>query len=266
MTFFLTTLFVLGLIIGSYLNVIIYRSVFPPKTSKKRSFCPHCSHKLAVLDLIPLLSYLLLRGKCRYCHEKISLRYPVTELTTGVLFCLLGVYYYNQFINESAGPFNTYVTLLYSLFVISALISLFFTDLYWGILPDSIIKFSFIVSLIYTLYAAVVNGYLIFFEPLLGSAVVGIFFFLLIFFSKGAAMGGGDMKFGFWLGFMLGWPRIIPALFIAFLTGSLLSVMLIMLGVKKFGNTIPFGPFLALGTYIAFLCGKEIIDIYLNLL
>ena len=251
----LSFLFIFGLIIGSFINVLVYRSIHQEDSKNLFSICPKCKHSLSPLDLVPLLSFLILKAKCRYCDKPISWSYFVGELSTSLLFVLVGSYYLND-------P----IALVYSLIIVSLLIALLFTDLYYGILPDRLILSGVVTSGLFLVTTALYRGDIL---SLLGnvlSAVASfIFFFLFIYFSKGKAMGGGDAKLGFWLGLFLGFPGTLVALFIAFLTGGLIGVMLILTKTRRFGQTVPFGPFLVIGSLIAYLWGNQIFNWYLNL-
>lgn len=248
----LIILFILGTIIGSYVNSVVFRLGLGTKDSPQRSYCLHCFRTLEPKDLIPLISFLILRGKCRYCKQSISYRYLIGELVMGGVFVLVGL-------NHSYLSVN----LGYYLIVASVLTALFFTDLYEGVLPDKIVFLGVIITLIYLVISQ--RGL----TPLINSIISGLasalFFFTFVYFSKGKALGLGDVKFAFWLGLLLGWPEIALALFIAFLTGALCGVILILLRVKKFGQTIPFGPFLSLGSLATLVWGKQILNWYLSL-
>lgn len=245
-------LFIFGLTIGSFLNVVIYRSA--SKESSRRSICPNCKSKLKIWDLVPILSFLLLAGKCRYCHKPISLRYPLVELTTAFGFTIVGLIVTNDFLE-----------LVYTLFIISTLEALFFIDLFFGILPNRIILLGLFSTFIYWLlrFDSLTPTFIV--QTFLTAFVLGGLFFSIVYFSRGKAMGGGDVKLVFLMGLVLGWPKALPALFFAFLTGALLSVMLIMLGAKRFGQTIPFGPFLTSGAFVSLFWGNQIINWYLSL-
>lgn len=273
-------LFFFGLCVGSFLNVVIDRLPKGENVIKGRSRCPWCGRALAGRDLVPLLSFALLKGRCRCCGQKISRQYPLVELATGLLFAS-SIY--------SSSPY----LLIFSSFF---LIPIFVIDLKHGIIPDKIVHPA--IALV-TSYQLLLTGsrvwgmwwdlksdigglgpYLLqtdFFKnhawlelrPLLwtlfGSLVLYSFFFILHSLFKGRAMGGGDVKLAFLVGLIAGWPNMIAAVFTSFLTGAMVIVILMMLGKKRFGETVPFGPFLVLGTHIALFWGDGILR-YLNLL
>lgn len=231
--------FILGLCVGSFLNVLIYR--LPSGLSLGgRSFCPNCHKKISWYDNIPVLSFLILRRKCRSCRSPISVRYLIVELLTGALFLL--VYY----------SFSSSLWLMvYGLWLVSALIVIFFVDLKHQIIPDQIIYPTILISLPFTINHLPFVVY--------SALAAGLFFLLLHLVTKGRGMGFGDVKLAFLMGLILGFPKIILALYLAFLTGAIVGVILILGRKKRFGQHIPFGPFLAGSTLIVFFGGQEIL-------
>ena len=283
------TLFAFGLCVGSFLNVIIDRLPKGESVVGGRSRCPDCGHTLAWYDLVPLLSFVFLKGRCRYCDEKISWQYPLVELATGVLFVL------PSFLSSAFGLLNLSSVLcpLSSIF----LVPIFVIDLKHGIIPNKLVfpavglvtSYRLLItgSRIFSLYQNLKNDvgglgqYLLqtdFFchharlelRPLLWTLLGSVFlffcFFVLHSLFKGRALGGGDVKLAFLVGLIAGWPNMIVAVFSAFLTGAVVSVILMTLGKKKFGETVPFGPFLVVGTYTALFWGEQILGRHLGLL
>jgi len=248
--------FIFGLCAGSFLNCVIYR-LEQKKSLKGRSFCPHCKHTLSWQDLFPVFSFLFLKGKCRYCHKKISIQYPLVELFTGVLFVL---------ILASVCPISVlyqYISVLY-LFVISCLLIIIFVyDLKHYIIPDKILFPAIAIAVIYDLIPPY-NWSNIFYIFL--AAVIASAFFLIIFLvSKGRAMGFGDVKLAFLMGLLLGLPNVLAALFLAFFFGAIIGLILMGFGKKGLKSEIPFGPFLIAGTFIAMLWGEQLINWYMNI-
>ncbi|MEX0621595.1 MAG: prepilin peptidase [Candidatus Woykebacteria bacterium] len=268
--------FVLGLAIGSFLNVVAYRSVQGGSVFFARSKCPHCKVDLKSADLIPIVSFIQLKGKCRYCGEKISWQYPLVELTTGFLFAFTYIYWGNlagfQFPETSvqylfAGNWllaTSYFT--YLLFVVGVLIVLFVTDIRDGLLPNSVILPSAALVGAYKL-ALLVFGYMVpqnLLLDLVVAFVAAAIFFAIVYISGEKAMGGGDVKLIFLIGLIVGWPVLLLSLFVGFLTGALVAVMLLLIGKKRFGETIPLGPFLTIGAFVSLFWGQEIIELYLR--
>ena len=240
-------IFVLGLAVGSFLNVLIDRLPKDKSIIKGRSYCDHCKKPLRWYDLIPLLSFLILKGKCRNCHFSISFYYPMVELVTGVVFVL-------TFDHLRGGSLDI-VALAYYLFILSSLIVIFFTDLKYGIIPDKIVYPAILTVSIYTIF----NFQFSIFNYFLSALGAFLFFLILYLVTKGRGMGFGDVKLVFILGLFLGFPKAVVAFYIAFLTGAIFGCILIVWGKKKFfGGTIPFGPYLVLGTFISLFWGEAI--------
>ena len=253
-------LFLLGLAFGSFLNVLVWRTKNGTSAIKGRSKCPHCHHQLAWFDLIPVISWVWLKRRCRYCQKPIHIQYPTVELLAAGLF---GLSYH-------AWPYEL-ITVEAKLYFASWLVALLLMiglavyDLRWMILPD---KFTF--TLIGVSSAAVlING---FNEPALiteatgGAAVAWLFFGALYYGSGGRWLGGGDLKFALSMGLWLGLDHIAVGLALSFYSAS--AVVIPLLAFKKLKRTqpVPFGPFLILGTIIATLYAQELIDWYLEIL
>ena len=249
----------MGISIGSFLNVLIYRYKKSENFLVSRSFCPKCHHKLFWYDLIPLFSFFLLKGKCRYCEKSISFHYPLVEFLTGALFCFV---FYKLEINF---PFFIYFSVISLL-----LILIFFYDLKYYIIPNvtvySLIVFTFIFNLFSEVFPEVsgfVPKYSIL-NTLFTAFGITFCFFLIFLISQGKWLGFGDVKFVFFMGLFLGFPKILVAIFCASFFGSIIGLALIVLGKKGFKSEIPFGPFLIIGTYFALLYGQNFINWYLK--
>jgi prepilin signal peptidase PulO-like enzyme (type II secretory pathway) len=238
--------FIFGLIVGSFLNCVIYRLETKESFLKGGSYCPRCKHILSWKDLVPIFSFLLLKGKCRYCQKPISLQYPLVEFFTGILF----VFTFYRFL--STNPSN-FLIFLCQLLVVSCLIVVFVFDLKHYLIPDYIIYLAIFFSL--------------FCQPFkIWNLALGIlpslFFLAIILVSKETWMGWGDFKLAVLMGIFLGWPKILTALFFAFFSGALIGLVLIALKKKKLQSQIPFGPFLVAGTFFAFFLGQEMLSFY----
>ncbi len=233
-------IFILGLAVGSFINVLIDRNSTDESIIFGKSHCDNCKKNIAWYDLIPVLSFIFLFGKCRYCKSRLSLYYPTVELSTGILF--VATFYFL--------PSTSYflLSILYSLFIVASLISIFFIDLKYGIIPDKIVYPAIAVSFLYLLYAMPYTLY----SHLLSALGAFVFFLILFLVTRGRGMGVGDIKLAFLMGLILGFPEIVVALYLAFLTGAVAGVILILWRKKKLrGSTIPFGPFLVLGTILS---------------
>jgi len=254
MSIFLSiSIFLFGLAIGSFLNCVIYRMENKKSFLRGRSYCPNCKHVLSWKDLIPVLSFIILKGKCRYCNKRISIQYPIVELATAILFLML--------LNLESGIMN--YEFLFLVLNSSFLILIFVFDLKHYIIPDSAIFPAIIITFLYNLitnYELLITNYLF-------SALAAAGFFLIIYLvSRGKWLGFGDVKLAFFMGLFLGWPLIIPALFFSYLIGAIMGIIMIALKKKGLKSEIPFGPFLIIGTYIGLFWGNEIINWYLNFL
>ena len=272
----LVIIFIFGSAVGSFLNVVAYRSLHGGKILLDRSKCPQCKHLLGPHDLIPILSFVFLSGQCRYCRKKISWQYPLVEISAAFLFVLAYLQLNSSFQGQA---FSLEVlSLVYTLFILSVLMVVFITDLKEGIIPDKVIFPAVgITALLKTALAflqlqepiQVVGAPTISFQQIGFDAATGVttgfIFFLIVLLSRGKGMGGGDIKYAAFLGFALGFSSTAVALFLAFLTGASLALILILIGKKRFGQTIAFGPFLSLGAFIALLWGQQITDWYLRI-
>ncbi len=240
-------IFLYGIVIGSFVNVCIYRIPLKEDIVKERSHCMSCGHVLRWYELIPLVSYLVQKGKCRNCGTKLSVQYPIIEGTNGVLYVLIAVI--NGFNVDS---------LLYCL-LISALIALSVIDWRTYEIPIGINVFILALGLIMT--ALHYEDWL---NHVIGFFAVSIFIYIIILATKGRGMGGGDMKLMAAAGLLLGWKEIILAFILGCILGSVIHV--IRMKVSKAEHTLAFGPYLSLGILITVLCGQLILNWYLGLL
>jgi leader peptidase (prepilin peptidase) / N-methyltransferase len=245
-------IFIFGLCIGSFLNVVIDRLPKDESIAKGRSHCDYCQKTLAWYELIPLLSYILQRGQSSCCHKKLSLQYPLIELITGVGFITIYLLSY---------PFP----FLYSFFILfidlslfCILLVIFMIDLKTFLMPEALIATGCILSIIRGLAT---ESFLIHFIPLsfllhviLPAFGAFLFFYIIWFYTKGRGMGFGDVELAVLLGLISGYPGIIFTLYIAFLTGATVGVILILIRQKSMKSKLPFGPFLIFGLlgYILF--------------
>lgn len=253
MTFNLILLFIIGLAIGSFLNVLILRIDDLKSIINTRSHCPQCKKALNWYDLIPLVSFIVLQAKCRHCGRQISWQYPIVELITGLLFVFLGL------------SFGIGWALVYYLFIFSLLTVVFVYDLKTQTVPD--------VFLWIALAAAAVGGWYFGNFTLLsmvyGAIIGGGFLALLVFFSKEKWMGRGDVFAGLILGCLVGSPNALFGLMFAFIGGSVIGLVYVLV---KYGSlkqaylkdSLPFTPFIILATLFTLVYGKYIIDWYLG--
>ena len=259
-SFFVFFFFVFGLIAGSFLNCVIYRVEKGESFLRGRSYCPSCSHALTWQDLIPLFSFFSLKGRCRYCQEKISSQYPLVELATGVIFAI--VFFFNGF--------HSFLALAYFLVVSCFLILIFAYDFKHLLVPDLFVYIPIVFSLVYL--AFFLFGSLDFeaakvalLQHLFSAFLALGLFAILVLVSRERWMGSGDIGIGFLMGLILGWPKTIVALLLSFFIGALLGIALMIARKKGLKSEIAFGPFLVLGTFLALFLGDKIIAWYLSL-
>ena len=243
----LIVIFLFGIVIGSFLNVVIYRVPKHEDIVVTGSHCMECGYRLAWYDLIPIVSYLVLRGRCRNCGCKLSVQYPLIEGLNGVLYVLIVVI--NVFNVDS---------LLYCL-LISALIALSVIDWRTYEIPIGINIFILALGLI-----ATAIHYQDWLNHVIGFLAVSVFIYIIILATKGRGMGGGDMKLMAAAGLLLGWKEIILAFILGCILGSIIHV--IRMKVSKAEHVLAFGPYLALGILITVLFGQPILGWYLGLL
>lgn len=245
----LITFFITGLFFGSFLNVLIDR--VPRKESiLGRSYCETCRSVLSWKDLIPVISFASLFAKCRYCGASLSFFYPAVEIVTGIAFA--GIYYFvwTNFQNLLIP------SLLFYLILACSLVVIFFSDLRYGIIPDKIV---------FPTLAFVITYILVFDKRALTLSflsAMGLFVFFLIIYlvTRGRGIGLGDLKFSLLMGFSLGFPHSLVAIYLAFLTGGISAIILILWGKKRFRrDTIPFGPFLVIGSLLSLFLGDIIV-------
>lgn len=241
-------IFIGGIFIGSFLNVCIWRLPREESIIRPGSHCPACSTLLRGWDLVPVLSWLFLRGKCRTCGAKISARYPLVELLTGGLFLVVFFRY---------GPTPELLT---SLVFTSFLVAIAFIDLDHQIILDGMLACLAGTGLILQWATGAVG----FVSMLIAAGAGGGLLLLLAVISRGG-MGGGDVKFAAALGFWLGWPGIMIGLFFGFILGGLISGLLLLFRLRGRKDFIPFGPFIAMGAWLTLLYGKKILAWYFGL-
>lgn len=259
-------LFALGLAIGSFINVVIYRMVHNDSALRGRSYCDNCKEPIAWYDNIPLVSFLLLHRRCRHCGAPIPWEYPAVEFLTGSLF----IWWYfigSTFFRLSAKPF-LFLQPLFWLFVGLILVVIFFADFIYFIIPDSAVLLLGLATLGYRLLLTTQHIMMPrdFYLSIVSGVAAGLFFLFLYLATRRKGMGLGDVKYVVVMGLLLGWPSILVGLFMAFVIGASVGVSLIVLGKKHLQSRIPFGPFLVIGTLIALLWGEKLATMYLSTL
>ena len=270
--------FIIGLILGSFLSVVFMRleineaaGASRRKRSKKvakeimfgRSRCDHCKRQIAWYDNIPLVSYLLLRGQCRHCGQPIDQYHPVLELCSGLLVATAYLYYGATWQMVVAGLFGLFMLLIFSY------------DLRHQIIPNVVVVPAIVLALVVLLYQFLLfSGHagwqltLWSSDPessLLAGGAVGLFFLALSVVSRGTWIGGGDIKLAVLIGLLVGWPYALVAVMLAYLTGTLYAVLLLVFGKATLKSSIAFGPMLVIGYFVAAFYGDVIVNWYQGL-
>ncbi len=247
---------VLGLCVGSFLNVVIYRLPLKMSLSKPSSHCTTCDYVLRWYDNIPVISYIMLGGKCRSCKERISPRYMLVELANGILWLLCVILFWKQ------SPVYAVLTAL----AITVMICIFFIDLEHLIIFN---RFSIALALL-GVGCIFTDPYTVWYDHLIG-ALAGALLFLLIYFGailvlKKEGMGFGDVKLAAAGGLLLGWQRFIFAIIVASVTASIVLLIIRIKNKHEKGREYPFGPFIVLGITLSLFVGAPIMDWYIGLL
>ncbi|MBU0721874.1 prepilin peptidase [Patescibacteria group bacterium] len=285
-------IFLFGLIFGSFLNCLIWRGhkkipLIPfVKAGNKwnRSYCPKCKKQIAWYDNIPVLSFIMLGGKCRQCKQSISWQYPVVELATGLLFaaaflnnfefsqlCLAwqaqGILNFESIFNDlifnnSIKIHNSklIIQLLRDFFLISVMIVIFIYDLRWYLILDIVTLPACLVMLIFNLSLG-----FSWWNLLISGIIGGGFFLIQLIISKGKWIGGGDIRLGLLIGLSLGWPGGLVAIIISYFIGSIAGTGLILAGKKQWDSEVPLGIFLTVGAIITLFWQEQILNWYLNI-
>lgn len=243
--------FLVGLFLGSFLFVVADRSSRGISFVRGRSKCENCKHVLSWYELIPVLSYLFQKGRCRHCKIKLSIWYPLSELLTGLVVALIFM---------TAFPLGLPVLILFELISL-CLLTISFADMRYEIIPFPLVVIATLAACMVVYLMApmsIVNH-------LLSGLGAGLFFLIIFLVTRGKGMGFGDVLYVICMGLILGFPGIFYGLYLSFVLGALISLILVAMKKKKLhGGTIPFGPFLVLATFIMMIWGKEIVQMASN--
>jgi len=243
MIYYYLTVLIFGLVIGSFLNVVIWRIPRDESISFPPSHCPKCNNHIRPYDLIPVISYIILGGRCRYCKEKISIEYPIVELINGIMYVFL---FYKFPMSLKAIEYSFLFSLLLSISIIDFKTQLVDDKMILfggaGVLVFELINKGFSMKLLDNLYGA-----------LTGAVVIG----LIVYLTRG--MGEGDIEIFALCGFVLGFKYTLLSLWLSFILGGIIGVTLLLLKIKKRKDPIAFGPYIALGSMIVLLYGDSLI-------
>lgn len=244
----------IGASVGSFVGVLVDRLPRGESIFFGRSHCDNCRKKLSFFELIPIISYTFLRGKCSKCKKKIPSRLFIIELSSALLYIILAWAFMSGYIYLPE--------FIFLIIVAPAFLSIFTTDLIHGIIPDQMLILILVAASAFLIFGNQSN----IINHVLSAFGAGLIFFALFWLTRGQGMGFGDVKFSLVLGFILGFPAIIIGIYGAFLTGAIVSIILVLCGKKKLhGSTIPFGPFMVVSAAIAYFFGIELLDYFLKL-
>ncbi len=254
-------LVIFGLALGSFINALVWRLKTKRNWVSERSVCPHCKHVLAAKDLIPVVSWLTLGGKCRYCKKPISAQYPAIELLTTVLF-VCSYLFWPYTLMTVAGVAALVVWLLCLIILVALLVY----DLKWMLLPNSLVAVLTVFAVVFTILRAASSDGVV---GLVQSFVSGITFFAIFWtlftVSKGKWIGGGDVKLALPLGLLAGGiAEVFLIIFLASLIGTLYVLPSLVRGKVKVKTKLPFGPLLIIATVVVVLFGGPVINWYLH--
>lgn len=260
-------IFILGLVVGSFLNCVIYRLEVDDSFARGRSYCPNCKHILEAKDLIPVFSFLFLKGKCRYCKQKISIQYPIVELAIAILFLINWLNFSNN-----VWLFGFYCLISFIMAII------FIYDLKHCLVPIDFVYAGLVITLIFHIIRfvsiknnlinnglSVLNNFWLYIAPYFWGAIIPfLFFWFLYFISKEKWMGLGDSKIVLLMGLILGLKGVFISLLVANFLGAIIGLILINFKKKGFKSEMAFGPFLVIGFFVV-LYFKEITYWFYNL-
>ncbi|MCR4313891.1 MAG: prepilin peptidase [Candidatus Uhrbacteria bacterium] len=251
--------FIVGVSIGSFLNVVIFRTHEGEAIVRGRSKCRVCENPIRAGDLIPVLSYLRLRGQCRACHAVISWQYPAVELATGLLFVLFYLMVATR-MGNNFGLLSVGLSILRYWVFVAFLVIIFLYDLRHMLIIDRFTIPAMIFAILMNLWLGTVPAW----SLLVGSLVLAGFFWVQFAISKGTWVGGGDIRMGALMGFMLGLEQGLVALFLAYMFGAAVGIVMMACGKATRKTPVPFGSFLAVATLVTLFAGQPLIHWYLT--
>jgi len=259
---------VLGLAIGSFLNVVAYRVPLGLSVVSPASACPGCGNEIAARDNVPLFSWIVLRGKCRHCAEPISPRYIIVEAMTGVAFVTVALRFLPDVLAASSvpGAVSGVIALIAFLYLAAITVALSAIDIDVHKLPNRIVLPSYLVGAVLLGAAALLSGDPIALARAAAGAGMLVAFYLVLAIAKPGGMGMGDVKLagvlGLYLGY-LGWEQLVVGAMGAFLLGGIFGIAVLIVRRSKGGRAIPFGPWMFAGAWVGIFAGEQITGAYL---
>lgn len=252
-------LFFLGAAVGSFLNVLISRSIEGKDWQRGRSKCDHCGKVLSWYDMIPVVSYIVYRGRSKCCGKRLSMQHPVVEIMVGTLFVwwlAVGTLFF-QLVSQPLSLIQP----LYWLIIGIILLTIFIADWSYGLIPTVFVSLGVVMTILYRLILIWLGPYQVIDLGLSLVSALGaaMFFASLRWVTRGRGMGDGDVILAFLLGLILSWPKVIPGILAGFVLGAGVSLLLIALRLKTLKSTIPFGPFMISGFVVTLLYGSKLL-------
>ena len=253
---------VIGLVIGSFINVVVFRTHAGESWVKGRSKCQSCLEPIAAVDLVPVMSFFALKGRCRHCSSVIEWQYPAVELVMGILFGLLyaraalGIG-----IPAFVDPSEVFALFVRDVTVASFLVIIFVYDFKYSYILDRFTLPAMVLALMFNVLLGADVWSL-----LLGGLLIGGFFAIQFLISNGKWIGGGDIRLGMLMGFLLGAEIGLLALFLSYLFGAIVGIYLVAMKKRALDSHVPFGTFLAFGTLIAMIWGEQLLAWYVGMM
>lgn len=251
--------FTVGIALGSFVNAWVWRTKEGKSVAKGRSMCPDCKHQLSARDNIPVISYLLLKGRCRYCDKTISIQYPLVEIITSLLFVALYVYF-------SPSDAYMWIQLLAWCVATVLLVAAFVYDLRWMILPDKFTLPVIAIGIGLLVLQSIQFGVSSIYAQLIATLIFTGLYIAIWVLSKGKLLGGGDIRLALLMGLLLSVPQLLVGVFVAYTVGALVGVLLIAIKLKKRTDAVPLAPFLIFGLYFGLFFGNQISSWYLSMI
>lgn len=253
--------FFFGLAFGSFINVIVLRLYWQESFISGRSYCDYCREKLSFWELIPVIGFLLLRGKCRSCKKPISLQYPLIEILSGL------IWFSSFYFWRSWGQLDI-MSVGFSILIFSLLLSVSVYDFKFSLIPDKIVVPAIVLTFVYNIFLAVRSGEWVFsfIYPIFAGLLFGGFFAMLFFGSGGKWIGFGDVKLMVLIGLMLGVFKGFLAIFLAFISASIFALFFLVLKRKTLKSQMVFGPFLAFALFVLYFFSSQILNFYMKLI
>jgi len=257
--------FILGTVLGSFFNVVIYRMPLEKSIVTPPSSCPNCGHMIRWYENIPVISWLVLRAKCSGCHAPISARYPIVEILTGFFSLFLYAYYFHDILFTPDQKWWIFIPLSIQYVTLMLFVPITVIDIEHFIIPNEFTLGGLVIGLLISFVPGGITPQMAFTGAAVGAGILILFGKIGELILKKEAMGWGDIKMLGWFGAMFGPTVAVGSIFIGAFAGLAGSIVLLLLKKMKRGSYLPFGPYLCIGALLALIWGKEILKLYLGL-